>query len=296
MPKGEKTKETWKYRDRVKIGKKISVTKRRLFAEGKITPSFLGKKHTQETKDMISNKLKGRFIGENNPNFGNVYSAEIRKKISEAKLGTTWTEEHKKSHSEKIKKKWKDPISEEGYRNALNQIHINSKGTPKSESHKQKLRVPKSEKAKVNMRIAANKKWATRPDLKENVRKHRINQIMPNKNTSIEKKIYKQLEEAEIIHEKQKPLESITIPDAFIEPNDKSYKGITIYADGEYWHSSSKRKEADKRITNDLFKKGYYVVRLKGKHIKEPDFDVVKILKEITPLEHVREKRKLAIA
>lgn len=41
--------------------KKISETRRRLFAEGKLKPSFLGKKHTEETKKKIGETTRFQY-------------------------------------------------------------------------------------------------------------------------------------------------------------------------------------------------------------------------------------------
>ena len=50
---------------------------------------FYGRHHTQETKDKISENLKGRFVGENNPMYGVhlIVSDEVRKKMSESHKG-----------------------------------------------------------------------------------------------------------------------------------------------------------------------------------------------------------------
>lgn len=72
-------------------------------------PTFLGKHHTEETKEKIrqkaigrrawnkgmhvsneqkrkqSEKMKGRYIGENNPNYGNKWSEENKKRLSDIK-------------------------------------------------------------------------------------------------------------------------------------------------------------------------------------------------------------------
>lgn len=61
----------------------------------------------------------------------------------------------------------------------------------------------------------------------------------------------------------QKPIEGITIPDFFLEPN------ICIYADGDYWHNKEEVIKRDKRINENLQKKGYEVIRITGTNIKK---------------------------
>lgn len=61
----------------------------------------------------------------------------------------------------------------------------------------------------------------------------------------------------------QKPIEWITIPDFFVEPN------IRVYADGDYWHNKEEVIKRDKRINENLQKKGYEVIRITGTNIKK---------------------------
>ena len=83
-----------------------------------------------------------------------------------------------------------------------------------------------------------------------------IKQGKNKKPNRYEQELYDVLDQMLIIYEKQKPLEKITIADAFI-PDTKT----VIYVDGKYWHSLPKVKERDKRITETLKKKGYKVIR-----------------------------------
>jgi intein-encoded DNA endonuclease-like protein len=47
----------------------------------------VGKRHTEETKRKISIKLKGKFAGQNNPFFGKQHSEETKKLLSQLKRG-----------------------------------------------------------------------------------------------------------------------------------------------------------------------------------------------------------------
>jgi hypothetical protein len=55
----------------------------------------LGKKLSNETKQKISDSLKGRFKGVDNPNYGNHCTEEVKKIISLANKGKKLSETHK---------------------------------------------------------------------------------------------------------------------------------------------------------------------------------------------------------
>lgn len=48
---------------------------------------FYGKKHTDASKKIISEKLKGKMAGEKNPNYGKKHDEETRRKIGLASIG-----------------------------------------------------------------------------------------------------------------------------------------------------------------------------------------------------------------
>ena len=56
-------------------------------------------------KERLSKKLKGKFIGENNPMYGKHHTEETKKEMSETRKGKKFTEEHKKKISEAQKGK-----------------------------------------------------------------------------------------------------------------------------------------------------------------------------------------------
>ena len=77
---------------------------------------FLGKKHTEETKDKLSKSMKGRTLGkklleetkvkmrvarqkQNPPFLGKQHSEETKQKMSKTALGKTFSDEHKKNIS-----------------------------------------------------------------------------------------------------------------------------------------------------------------------------------------------------
>jgi group I intron endonuclease len=73
-------------------------------------PKMLGKHHSQETKNRLSEVLTERRKNGTAPKM----TDEVRKTISKAKLGTTYksrppkSEEHRKKISAAIKKKWQE--------------------------------------------------------------------------------------------------------------------------------------------------------------------------------------------
>ena len=64
---------------------------------------FFGKKHTEETKQILSLKHIGRFCGPKSPKYGIAVSDETKSKISNANKGKTRTNEFKIKLSEKMK-------------------------------------------------------------------------------------------------------------------------------------------------------------------------------------------------
>ncbi len=91
------------------------------------------------------------------------------------------------------------------------------------------------------------------PETREKIRKARLKQIFPIKDTSIEVKLQKELEKRKIMFEKHKPI--LGQPDIFIEPN------ICIFADGNYWHNRPERIERDKYVNQKLKEQNYQIYR-----------------------------------
>lgn len=87
------------------------------------------------------------------------------------------------------------------------------------------------------------------------------------KDTDIERLTEKWLIDNEIKYVKQYVISEVgTIVDFFIPPN------ICLYCDGDYWHSFEEVKEKDARITNNLKKLNYKVIRLTGSEIHNDEF------------------------
>lgn len=92
-------------------GKKITNEQNKKLQEGRKVyfeqygHPLLGKHHTEETKEKISNSNIGkqRNVGENNPNYGKKLSELHKQKISNALSGRELSEEHKEHLSESKK-------------------------------------------------------------------------------------------------------------------------------------------------------------------------------------------------
>ena len=84
----------------------------------KISKANKGRKLSDEHKRKIGKSIKGRFVGDKNPNYGNHFSFEIRKKISESNKG---------KHNIKLTNEQKLKISKA------------NKGRKLSDEHKRKL-------------------------------------------------------------------------------------------------------------------------------------------------------------
>ena len=88
-----------------------------------------------------------------------------------------------------------------------------------------------------------------------------------HKETDIEKKMREWLELNKIKFESQVSISNITVPD-FVIGN------IILFVDGDYWHSTPRRKYTDQRINRRLEKLGYTVLRYKGSDILK-NFDIL---------------------
>jgi len=88
---------------------------------------------------------------------------------------------------------------------------------------------------------------------KEKIRKKRLHQVFPVKDTSIEIKMQDALKNENINFETHKPI--FGQPDVFIKPN------ICIFCDGDYWHNLPNYKKRDKIVNKYLLNKRYIVLR-----------------------------------
>lgn len=188
----------------------------------------------------------------------NSLSKEHKKQISNANKGRKYSDEIKKKISISLKKYYKN-----GGKHSMT-------GKKLSEDRKRKIGLSKlgqrhSDKTREKMSKNNGKYWLNKKRSKKTCKKIREtiinNPIKIFKDTSIEKKIEKELKYRNILFEKQKSLCKIAIVDFFIKPN------IVIECDGDYWHNFPDHIERDKNKNRILRKNGYKVYRFWGYEI-----------------------------
>lgn len=167
------------------------------------------KPHTEEHKIKISISNKGKHFDR----IGKKLPEKTKKKMSEY---------HKKLIGEK-NNRWGTHHSEETKR----KMSLASKGKPKSEDHKRKVR-----------------EWVVN------------NPNRKFKDTSIELKVEAELKRRGVNYQKQVPLCNIAIVDFYLP----EYR-ITIQCDGDYWHNLPERKIKDEEQNKVLLFNGFNVFR-----------------------------------
>ncbi len=95
--------------------------------------------------------------------------------------------------------------------------------------------------------------------------------------SSLDLALYEELDKQNIVYEKQKTIifdnGHVTTLDAFIEPN------ISIYMNGDYWHSLPKVKDRDYLNHRDLKKMGYIVLVFKEGNFYKDTERYIEIIK-----------------
>jgi len=257
------------------LGKKFSTERRK-----KLSLAHKGKKpwnkgktgvYTKEIRKKMSNAQKKLYEdGYQSPSKGLKRSAKTKRKLSLAKKGKpTWNKGKTGIYSEEVRNRIRDTLKKlyaSGYQSP-------NKGLKRSAGTRKKMSL-----AKKGM-PAWNKGIPLAESSKEKIRKARLHQIIPVKDTKPEKYVQKILNDIGIPFEKHKPI--LGQPDIFIQPN------ICIFVDGDYWHANPKdfvnkgklypgfKKDdriigkvhakdkwaRDKSISQRLRKKGYNVLR-----------------------------------
>ena len=254
----------------INIGRKHSEETKKKISEAhkKIgIPWRLGQKHSEETKMKMSLAQKG----EKNHMWGKKLSEESKKKLSEIQKRIQNTPETKeKQHLSHFGKK-KPPRSEE-HKRKLGEAH---KGIKFSDEIRKKMSLARkghftSEETKRKIGIA-HKGMKHSEESKRKISLAQIHRKPTLKNTSIELKIQRLLEENNINFERHYSI--LGRPDFFIKPN------ICIFVDGCYWHKCEKCgfnnkiiNEKDARITQELQKQGYSVIRIWEHEINNGQF------------------------
>jgi len=171
-------------------------------------------------------------------NFGYKQTKEHKQKLSEAKLKNPVRYWKGKKRSEETKIKISKAKS--GFNHHMWGKHV---------SEEVKRKISNSEKGKILSNETKNK-----------IKKARLKQIIPIKDTLPERILQKTLDDLNIKYNKHKAI--IGQPDLFIEPN------ICIFADGDYWHNIPDQTTKDVMINTTLTKQGYKVLRFWEHNIK----------------------------
>lgn len=231
-------------------------------------------KHSEQTKQKISQSLKGHFVSDEtrrklseyhkkfpvnywlgkyrseetkkkigNANKGKIVTQETRNKISKAQKGKVISKKHKKILSERMKTN--NPSF-----GGLSNIQKKKISKNNVKYWKGKKRTQKTKELIKRNTIKTLKKSEVRLKMRE----ARAKQKFPFCNTSIEIKMQKALEKQGINFQTQK-YELIGTPDIFIEPN------ICIFCDGDYWHNLPKAKIRDRYVNEELKKQNYKILR-----------------------------------
>jgi very-short-patch-repair endonuclease len=212
---------------------------------------------------------------------GHIVSEETRKKISKAKKGKHHSEETKKKIG--IKSIGRPEKYLKKYQIKKGNIPYNKGGGIISEETRRKM----SESGR--MRIGDKNSFYGKihsPETRRRLKETRAKQILPTKDTKIEKKIQVFLKELGIgfILHKYVQIKHGYQCDIFI-PN----LNLVIECDGDYWHGNlnhpnvnvlnSRQRETtekDKIRTQELIEKGFKVLRLWGSEIEKMDISEFK--------------------
>ncbi len=136
-------------------------------------------------------------------------------------------------------------------------------------------------------RIAISKMGVPRPDMYGNkfsigpsVNKQKAaikrNLHFPSAYTSIERQLWKILQELDIEFRKQKVLISKFRVDVYV----KKYS-LVIEADGEYWHTRKGDKEKDQERDDLLYQNGYVVLRFWGDNLMKKSESCKRLIKKV---------------
>jgi len=272
--------------------------------------------HPIKAKKMIENMVKSRKKSYREGKFihhfkGKHFSENHRKKLSESHKGQIpWnkglTKENSKLMqciSEKLKGRkrptpksaWKKGhipwnkgkmLSEE-IKNKLRLSHIGKK--PSRESNLKRSLSLKGRKRPKEI-VEKIKRTRNTPEIKERLRRHRLKQIFPTKDTEIEVMFQNELRRRDIEFISHLPIENVCQTDMFIEPN------MCVFCDGDWWHANPVKYsenlheiqknniEKDKRQNNLLEIMGYKVLRFWEDEIRK---NVVKCVDDV---EKIREE------
>jgi len=195
------------------------------------------------TRPEHREKMSKLRSGENSPMYGKHPSLKTRKKSSDSHKGNHHTEESKRKIGDGSRGEKNHNYNKHLPKTTRDKIGKANKGKIWTEEQKEKIR------GKNNSNYGKH----FSDERRRKMRKNRLHQVFPVKDTKIEVKMQNTLREKNIIFEKHKPI--MGQPDMFIQPN------ICIFCDGNYWHNLEKSKKRDKIVNKFLEEKGYIVLR-----------------------------------
>ena len=209
---------------------------------------ILGKKRSEESRRKMSETRMGIKL-----------SKETKRRMSESKKGTKQSEETIRKRGESRAR----TFAREDYVSPLKGKYAGKKNPYYGKTHSEEIR----------RRMTGRK---VSEETRKVIRRNRLSQVIPVKDTKIEKILQSMLKDNEIKYEThrmyvKRGLRIHGQPDIFIKPN------ICIYADGDYWHANPKfykpnniiigkikakdKWKTDKEITAKNEKQGYVVLR-----------------------------------
>lgn len=183
-------------------------------------------------------------------NYGKHRSDEVRRKISEANKGQIPF-----SKGKHLSKEHRKHISE-----ALKGRKIWCEGLERSEETKRRI-------------AEALNGHSVSEESKEKIRKRRLEQVFPVKDTSIEVTLQNELREREVTFRTHVPLLGKYQVDIFIEPD------VVVECRGDYWHNRQDVRERDQKRDRELSEAGYRVFSFWEYEIKaDPEECIMKVL------------------
>jgi len=229
------------------------------------------KKHSKSTKQKMSKSKIGKHTGKDNPFYGRKHTEASKKIIGK----------HSKSRIKSPETRLKKSISMRGSKNHF----YGRKHTEAS-----KRIIGKMEEGNT---YALGLKRSE--ETKKLIRERRLHQVFPKQDTKLELRLQEIIIKLKIKFKKHMPI--MGQPDIFIEPN------ICIFTDGDYWHGwfymkgkdysnykvlnneyFKKKILRDEKITNELKKSGFIVLRFWEHEIHDEPKKVIKKIQKFVNL------------
>ena len=242
--------------------KRVSESMIKKIQEGYKPKSIFKKGHT------LNN---GRKLSEDHKN--KIAKSSIFQKGHHLFIGRKVTDEERNLNSKIRKELWNNL----NYNHPFKRPEVLEKLKLARIKRKQEGRYISTEQSRYKNKIAQIELMKN-PENRDLRRQARLKQVFPTKDSSIEVKLQQKLRENNIKFITHKMV--LGQPDIFIEPN------ICIFADGNYWHNLPNAQEKDKKVTEELQKQGYMVLRFWEHEINNnPDECINKIKGICVPLD-----------